>query len=41
MLPLTIVDQGEIYRNPLPGHRVINVLFPTAVLLGNGEIHGC
>jgi hypothetical protein len=38
MLPLTIVDQGELYRNPLPGHRVINVLFPTAVLLGNGEI---
>jgi len=38
MSKLTIVDQSEIYRNPLPGHRVINVLFPNAVFLSSGEI---
>ncbi len=38
MSHLQIVDQGEIFRNPLPGHRVINSFFPAGVVLDNGEI---
>ena len=38
MSRLNIVDYGEIYRNPLPGHRVINVIFPNAVVLDGDEI---
>ena len=38
MSHLQIVDQGEIFRNPLPGHRVINCFFPAGVVLDNGEI---
>ena len=29
MAMLEIVDKGVIYRNPLPGHRVINAFYPS------------
>jgi len=35
---LHIEDQGEIFRNPLPGHRVINSIFPDGGVLDTGEI---
>ena len=38
MSKLRIVDQGEIFRNPLPGHRVINCIFPAGCVLPSGEI---
>lgn len=38
MSRLQIVDHGVIFRNPLPGHRVINCIFPAGCVLDNGEI---
>ena len=32
-----IVDKGVIFRNPLPGHRVINAFYPDILPLPNGE----
>ncbi len=38
MTKLKIEDQGVIYRNPLPGHRVINAFFPSLHQLDDGEL---
>jgi len=35
---LTLVDTGVIFRNPLPGHRVINCIYPHVTVLDNGEL---
>lgn len=34
---LSIIDSGVIFRNPLPGHRVINAFFPDILPLPNAE----
>src|ERR1051325_88679 len=34
---LSILDSGVIFRNPLPGHRVINAFYPDVLPLANGE----
>jgi len=33
-----IEDSGVIFRNPLPGHRVINAFYPMALPLDDGEL---
>ena len=38
MARLSIEDSGVIFRNPLPGHRVINAFYPNAVRLPSGQI---
>lgn len=35
---ITSLGGGEIYRNPYPGHRVINSFYPAAYVRENGEI---
>ena len=35
---MRIADSGVIFRNPLPGHRIINAIFPSALILDAGEI---
>jgi len=35
---MKILDSGVIFRNPLPGHRVINAIFPNPCVLDEGEI---
>lgn len=34
---LELVDKGVIFRNPLPGHRVINAFYPDTLVLPGGE----
>ena len=38
MARLSIEDSGVIFRNPLPGHRVINAFYPNTVRLPSGQI---
>ena len=38
MIRLTIEASGVIYRNPLPGHRVINAYYPMVLPLGGNEL---
>ena len=38
MSSLKVVDHGVIFRNPLPGHRVVNSLIPDGCVLDNGDI---
>jgi sialidase-1 len=35
---MRIVDSGVLYRNPLPGHQVVNAYLPFVVELGSGEL---
>ena len=35
---MEIVDSGVIFRNPLPGHRVINAIYPMIYPLPGGEL---
>lgn len=35
---LKLADKGVIFRNPLPGHRVINAFYPSIRPLGTGEL---
>ena len=35
---MEIVDSGVIFRNPLPGHRVINAIYPLILPLPDGEL---
>jgi len=34
---MKIIDSGVIFRNPLPGHRVINSIYPNIHILPDGE----
>ncbi len=38
MASLQTIDSGVIYRNPYPGHRVINAFHPATHLRDNGDI---
>jgi len=38
MVELSIDATGVIFRNPLPGHRVINAYFPSIHLMDDGEL---
>ncbi|MCX6624225.1 MAG: sialidase family protein, partial [Acidobacteria bacterium] len=38
MIQLTIEESGVIFRNPLPGHRVMNVFYPMVLPLANHEL---
>ena len=38
MAPLSIDDRGVIFRNPLPGHRVINAFYPHIHAMDDGEL---
>lgn len=38
MRTIQSIDSGVIYRNPHPGHRVINAFYPATHVAANGEI---
>lgn len=37
-MQLGVVDHGVIYRNPLPGHRAVNVIYARIHLLPDGDL---